>query len=103
MRRREFITLIGGACAAWPLAASAQQPRKIPRIGILWHAGSAEEEVPYFGWLRQGFTDLGYSEGKNISFEDRYPDEKPERVVALANELVNLNGDVLIAISTPAG
>ena len=102
MRRREFITLIGGACAAWPLAASAQQPRKIPRIGILWHAGSAEEEVPYFGWLRQGFTDLGYIEGKNIIFEDRYPDEKPERFVALAKELVSLNVDVLIAISIPA-
>jgi putative tryptophan/tyrosine transport system substrate-binding protein len=101
MKRREFIGLIGGA-AAWPLAAAAQQSKKIPRIGILWHAGSKEEEAPFLGWLRQGFTDLGYVEGKNIIFEDRYPDEKPERFVALANELVSINVDVLIAISIPA-
>jgi len=100
MRRREFIGLIGAAL--WPAAAGAQQAKKVPRIGILWHAGSAEEEVPYFGWIRRGFSDLGYIEGKNIIFEDRHPDEKPERFVALANELVNLNVDVLIAISIPA-
>jgi putative tryptophan/tyrosine transport system substrate-binding protein len=49
MRRREFIGLIGAAL--WPAAAGAQQAKKVPRIGILWHAGSAEEEVPYFGWI----------------------------------------------------
>ena len=101
MKRREFIAGIGCA-AAWPFAAQAQHPQKIPRIGILWHAGSKEEEAPYFGWLRQGFTDLGYIEGKNIIFEDRYPDEKPERFAALANELVSINVDVLVAISIPA-
>ena len=101
MRRREFIGLVGGA-AAWPLTVRAQQIKRVPRVGILWHAGSKEEEAPYFGWLRQGFADLGFIEGKDIIFEDRYPDEKPERFVTLANELVSLNVDVLIAISIPA-
>ena len=66
MRRREFIGLIGGA-ATWPLAARAQQPsNKIPVVGVLWHASSAEEEDVYLGPLRKAFNDLGYTEGKNI-------------------------------------
>jgi len=49
MGRRQFITLVGGAAAAWPLAALAQLSKKTPRVGVLWHAGSAEEEVIYLG------------------------------------------------------
>jgi putative ABC transport system substrate-binding protein len=59
MRRRDFITLMGGA-AAWPPAAVAQNARTVWRIGVLWHAGSAEEEAPYLNTLRQGLRDLGY-------------------------------------------
>jgi len=67
MKRRQFITLIGGAAAAWPLAARAQQsPNKIPVVGVLWHAGSAEEEDVYLSPLRKAFNDLGYTEGKTF-------------------------------------
>jgi putative ABC transport system substrate-binding protein len=99
MRRREFITFIGGAAVFWPLTALAQQSRKIPRIGVLWHAGSAEEEAIYLGALRQGLSDLGYVEGQNIVLENRFPAEIPERFVSLAAELVALNVDVLVAIN----
>ena len=61
--RREFITLLGGAAAAWPLAARAQQPRRVSIIGVLWHAGSAEEEGSNFKALVRGLRDLGYIEG----------------------------------------
>jgi putative ABC transport system substrate-binding protein len=101
MQRRSFITILGGA-AAWPLAARAQQPKKIPRIGFLWHAASHEEEKPFIDWVTQGFTDLGYVEGKNIVFEERFPDEQPARFAALAAELVSLNVDIIVAPSTPS-
>jgi putative ABC transport system substrate-binding protein len=80
MKRRQFIKLIGGAAAAWPLAARAQQsPNKIPVVGVLWHAGSAEEEDVYMSVLVKAFHDLGYDEGKNIHFDHRFPAEKPDR------------------------
>jgi putative ABC transport system substrate-binding protein len=60
VRRRDFITLLGGWTAAWPLAARAQQGGKIPTVGYLWHAGSADEETPYFGAISDGFAKLGY-------------------------------------------
>jgi putative tryptophan/tyrosine transport system substrate-binding protein len=67
MKRREFITLVGGAAAAWPLAARAQQsPNRIPVVGELWHAGSAEEEDVYLNVLVKAFNDLGYVEGKTF-------------------------------------
>ena len=77
IRRREFITLLGGAAAAWPLAAGAQPAGRIPTIGVLWHAGSPSEEQPYFDALLQGFKELGYVEGRNIRFEHRFPNEIP--------------------------
>jgi hypothetical protein len=80
MRRRQFITLIGGAAAAWPLAARAQQSsNKIPVVGVLWHAGSAEEEEVYLSVLVKAFNDLGYVEGKNIHLDHRFPNENPDR------------------------
>jgi putative tryptophan/tyrosine transport system substrate-binding protein len=72
MKRRQFITLIGGAAAAWPLAARAQQ-NKIPVVGVLWHAGSAEEEEVYLSVLMKAFSDLGYVQGKNIQLDQRFP------------------------------
>lgn len=101
MQRRGFIGLIGGA-AAWPLAAHAQQQRRAPVVGVLWHAGSAKEEVAFSRPLKAGFTDLGYIEGKTIVFEERFPAEEKERFDAYAIELVGLKVDALIAGSIPA-
>src|SRR5215472_10255840 len=100
MRRRQFIALIGGAGAAWPLTARAQQStNKIPLVGVLWHAGSAEEEDVYLSVLVKAFNDLGYVEGKNIHLDHRFPAENPERFRALARELVEAKPDVIIAVT----
>jgi putative tryptophan/tyrosine transport system substrate-binding protein len=100
MKRRQFITLIGGAAAAWPLAARGQQSsNKIPVVGVLWHAGSAEEESVYLSVLVKAFNDLGYVEGKNIHLDQRYPAENPERFRILARELVDEKPDVIIAVT----
>jgi putative ABC transport system substrate-binding protein len=73
MRRREFITLLGGA-TAWPLDAYAQQRGKIPRAGVLWHAGSAEEETIYLNALVQGLNGLGYFDGRTIYARTAFPE-----------------------------
>jgi putative ABC transport system substrate-binding protein len=100
MRRREFLKLLGSAAVAWPLAARAQRsPSKIPVVGVLWHAGSAEEEDVYLSVLRKAFRDLGHIEGKNIQLEHRFPAENPERFRALARELVESKVDAIIAVS----
>jgi putative ABC transport system substrate-binding protein len=99
MRRRAFITLIGGAAAAWPFAAGAQQIKSIPTIGVLWHAGSAEEEDVYLSVLVKAFNDLGYFEGKNIHLDHRFPAENPERFRILARELVDERPDIIIAVT----
>ena len=101
MRRREFITLLGGAAAAWPFAVRAQQPKKIARIGVLWHAGNAEEEAVFLRPLVEGIAKLGYVEGQNVIFEHRFPAEQPERFKAMAAELAQLDLDVLVT-SAPA-
>jgi putative ABC transport system substrate-binding protein len=99
MRRREFITLAGGAVAAWSVVAQAQQPKKMPRIGVLWHAANADEEDVYLKVLTKAFNDLGYVEGKNIALIHRFPAEQPEQFRALARELVESKVDVLIAVT----
>src|SRR5215472_17326224 len=100
MKRRQFITLIGGAAAAWPLSARAQQSsNKIPVVGVLWHAGSAEEEEVYLSVLVKAFNDLGYVEGKNIHLEHRFPAENPDRFQTMARELVDLKPDAIIAVT----
>jgi ABC-type uncharacterized transport system substrate-binding protein len=103
MRRREFIALLGGAAAVRPVAARGQQAGKIPTVGYLWHAGSPQEEVPYYGALQEGFARLGYADGRNIKLEHRFPNEAPERFKYMAAELVSLNVDVLMggAVASP--
>jgi putative tryptophan/tyrosine transport system substrate-binding protein len=98
MRRREFIAVVGGA-ATWPLVARAQQRGRVPRVGVLWHAGSAEEEAIYLGAFEQGLKSLGYVDGKTIILEHRFLNEQPERFVSLAAELVGLRVDVLVAVT----
>ena len=99
MQRREIITLLSGAALMWPLTALAQQVKRVPRVGVLWHAGSAEEEEVYLNALRKGFRDLGYIEGKNLDLEHRFPAEQPERFRALALELVEAKVDVIVAVA----
>jgi putative tryptophan/tyrosine transport system substrate-binding protein len=98
MRRREFITLLGGAAVGWPVGARAQQAGGMPTIGVLWHAGSPDEEQPYFGALNRGFKDLGYVEGHNVKFEHRFPNETPDRFRTMAAELVALKVVVIVTV-----
>jgi len=97
MQRREFITLLGGATLAWPLAASAQQPDKMRRIGVL-----ANERWPPLDGLRDGLASLGYVEGKNIRFEYRLAEGRMERFPALAKELTDLPVELIVAWGTQA-
>jgi putative ABC transport system substrate-binding protein len=101
MRRRDFATLLGSTLAC-PLAARAREAAKVPVIGVLWHAGSPEEEAPFFGALQQGFKDLGYVEGQNIHLEHRFPNELPDRLKSMAAELVELRADVLVGVTAGA-
>src|SRR6266446_4600170 len=103
VRRRDVLSLIGGALVGLPHVARAQPGGKVPRVGYLWHAGSPQEEIPYFGALLEGFARLGYVDGRNIKLEHRFPNETPERFKSMAAELVSLNVDVLMggAVASP--
>jgi putative ABC transport system substrate-binding protein len=98
VRRREFIALLGSA-AAWPKWARAETRRKIPTIGVLWHAGSAEEEKFPLAQFRAGLQDIGYVEGQNIILENRFPAEKPELFHALAEDLVRTKVDIIFTVT----
>jgi putative ABC transport system substrate-binding protein len=98
MLRRNLVVLVGAAIF-YPLVSKAQQSRKIPRVGILWHAANAEEEDVYLRILMKAFADLGYLEGKNIELEHRFPAEQPERFELLARELSESKVDVIIAVT----
>ena len=98
MRRRAVIKLLGTVLVV-PKVAGAQG-RKIPTVGILWHAGSAEEEGAYYKGMLQGFEDLGYYHGVNIILEHRFPNEQPELFRTMVRELIALNVDVLVTVGT---
>ena len=104
MRRREFITLLGGAAVAWPcngLAQLAQPPPKRPLIGLLL-ATSKAEGARYYSGFPLGMRELGYLEGRDYVFEDRYADGDVSRLPLLAEELVKLKPDVIVAATTAA-
>jgi putative tryptophan/tyrosine transport system substrate-binding protein len=104
MKRRHFITLLGGAAAAWALAARAQQPvgrtGKMPRVGMLMPGPAAHSAATLDPFYR-GLHELGYIEGQNLAIERRDGDWKPDRLPALAAELVGLKVDIIVAWSTP--
>src|SRR5438034_8238450 len=100
-KRREFITLLGGATAMWPLAARTQQPERVRRIGVLETVSVTLNAVNYDA-LRQGLRELGYVEGRNLVIEYRSADGRAGRFPELATELVRRDVDLIITRGTPA-
>src|SRR5262249_59164747 len=103
MNRRAFITLLGGAAAVWPLAARAQQPERMRRIGVM--IGLAENDAEARARViafREELRKQGWAEGRNVQIDFRWAVGDDERVRAFAKELVELQPDVLVAHSTPA-
>ncbi|MGB8090380.1 MAG: ABC transporter substrate-binding protein, partial [Pseudolabrys sp.] len=99
MRRREFVTLLGGA-TAWPLAARAQQ-QAMPAIGFL-HAGTFEMARDYVAAFHRSLADGGFVEGRNVGIEYRWIEGQNERLPALAADLIRRQVTVIVAASTPA-
>jgi putative ABC transport system substrate-binding protein len=97
MRRREFITLLGGTAAAWPLVARAA---RIARVGYLGLTSNTSVQAARIGAFREGLRNLGYVEGKNIQIEFRFADGDNHRLPGLVAELIGLNVDVIVAYAT---
>jgi ABC-type uncharacterized transport system substrate-binding protein len=103
MRRRTFITLLGGTAAAWPIGARAQRAAKVPRIGyIVTGSRDSPDQRVMLDAFHEGLRKRGYVEGQNISVEYRAADGKIERFPELARQLVALNPDLIWAPNTPA-
>ena len=99
MKRREFITLLGGAAAAWPFAAHAQQPDKLPTIGFL---GSVSVPAAQGRWVAAFLLrELGWTEGRNFVIEYRWAEGSSDRAAELAAELVRLNVDLIVTYANP--
>ena len=102
MRRREFITLLGGISVIWPMAARAQQREQIARIGVL--VGLAQDDSQMkarLGAFREGLQRRGWSDGRNVRIDYRFAPSGPDRYQPLAKELIALRPDVILAHSTP--
>jgi putative ABC transport system substrate-binding protein len=102
MRRREFITLLGGAAAAWPLAARAQQPRGLRRIGVFMDLAEDDPEgQARVALLKRGLQDLGWREGQNLRIEYRWAGGEASRMKPLAAELVSIAPEVIVSSGAP--
>ena len=99
MRRREFITLLGGAAVTWPLAVQAQQA--MPVIGFLY-SQSPEGSMESLGGFRQGLKDTGFLEGDNVTIDYRWAENRPDRLPALVAELVRRRVTVIAAMDSPS-
>jgi putative tryptophan/tyrosine transport system substrate-binding protein len=101
MKPREFISLVGGAVATWPLTAHAQQRSSVPRIGYVFSFTQAEGEQLWQA-CRQGLRKLGYVEGQNIILEPRWADGLYERLPNIVAELLRIKVDIIVTAATPA-
>src|SRR5499427_4014657 len=101
MKRREFITLLGGAAAAWPLVARAQQGERLRRIGVLMVSADDPEGQARVTALKQGLQNLGWTDSRNIQIETRFGGADAGRIRVQAAELVALAPDVLVGQGTP--
>ena len=102
MRRRQFISLLGSAAVAWPLAARALQAGQVRRIGVL--IGFAESDSDVQSWLaalRGALAKLGWTEGSNLQIELRWAGDDPDRIKRFAKELVDLRPDAILSVTTP--
>ena len=100
MDRRAFLGTLSGSLLVAPLAAEAQQAGRVPKVGVVWHAGSAKEEGAYYTGLLEGFRELGYVDGRNVILEHRFPNELPDRFRTMTAELVALKVEVLVTVGT---
>ena len=102
MNRRNFIRLLGSSALAWPLAARAQQPERMPRIGVLMPDAENDPETSRRATaLRQGLLQLGWTEGRNIRIEHRWPMSDTDLMRKFAKELVDLQPDLILTDTTP--
>src|SRR5204863_518790 len=100
MKRRAIIALLGGVAVAWPLAARAQQPAKLPTIGLLGST-TALIESQWVAAFVQRLRQLGWIENRNVALEYRWAEGRPERFAEIAAEFVQLKVDLIVAPTTP--
>src|SRR6516165_3245328 len=103
MRRREFITLLGGTAAVWPLAARAQQGDRVRRVGVLLPYDENDPVMKtWVSAFMQALAGLGWIDGRNVRMDLRWGSDDINRIRALAQELVGLQPDIIVAGTTPA-